>query len=114
MGPWSFPIVAEARMAERLLEVERARLALAAATGPGSLGREELPRPQTSPSSMRRLPSGASALALAGCPVLGGAPGLASSPCGVTTHGWVDGPAAWPIGGTPLEARYLLPVRPWP
>ena len=73
MGPWSFPIVAEARMAERLLEVERARLALAAATGQGSRGKRERPRPQTSPSSMRRLLFGASALALAGCLVLGGA-----------------------------------------
>ena len=73
MGPWRFPIVAEARMAEQLLEVERARLALAAATGLGSLWKEERPRPQASPSSMRWLLSGASVLALAGCPVLGGA-----------------------------------------
>jgi hypothetical protein len=36
MGPTSFPILAEARMAERLLEAERARLARTAATGQGS------------------------------------------------------------------------------
>ena len=145
MGPWSFPIVAEARMAERLLEVESERLALAAATGPGPRGKRPRLRSQTSPSSMRRPPFAVSAVALAGCPVLGGAvvgrpempvatrpaagpirtrvapapveggaPGLPSGPCGVTTHGWVDGPAAWLIDGTPLEARILLPVGPLP
>ena len=47
MGPWSFPILAEARMAERLLEIERTRLALAAATGPAPRGKRERPRPQS-------------------------------------------------------------------
>jgi len=46
MGPWSFPIVAEARMAERLLEAERARLARAAATGQGSRGSARAGAPQ--------------------------------------------------------------------
>lgn len=46
MGPWSFPIVAEARMAERLLEVEGARLALADATGAGSRGSARAGDPQ--------------------------------------------------------------------
>ena len=74
MGPWSFPIVAEARMAERLLEAERARLARAAAAGQRSVrGRRERPQPQVTPSSRRRLLVRASALALAGCLVLGGA-----------------------------------------
>ena len=94
MGPWSFPIVAEARMAERLLEVERARLALAAATGPGSLGKGERPRPQTSPSSMRRLLFGASALALAGCSVLGGA-----------VVGRPEMPAAARLAASPIRTR---------
>jgi hypothetical protein len=72
MGPWSFPIVAEARMAERLLEAERARLARTAAAGQRSQGRREGPQPQASPSSRRRLLLGASVLALAGCLVVGG------------------------------------------
>ena len=58
MGPWSFPIVAEARMAERLLEAERARLARTAAAGQGSQGRRDEPQPQASPSSRRRLLAG--------------------------------------------------------
>ena len=74
MGPWSFPIVAEARMAERLLEAERARLARTAAAGHRSArGRRERPQPQVTPSSRRRLLFRASALALAGCLLLGGA-----------------------------------------
>jgi hypothetical protein len=70
MGPTSFPILAEARMAERLLQAERARLARIAAAGQGSRERRD---PQVTPSSRRRLLFRASALALAGCLVLGGA-----------------------------------------
>ena len=70
MGPWSFPIMAEARVAERLLEAEHARLARTAAAG---RGRWEEPPPQVSPSSGRRLLARASALALVACLVLGGA-----------------------------------------
>jgi hypothetical protein len=44
MGPWSFPILAEARMAERLLDIERTRLALAAAPVPGPQRERERPR----------------------------------------------------------------------
>ena len=73
MGPWSFPIVAEARMAERLLEAERARLARTAAAGHRSRRGGNEPRPQASPSSRRRLLARASALALVACLVLGGA-----------------------------------------
>jgi hypothetical protein len=73
MGPWSFPIVAEARMAERLLEAERARLARTAATGQRSRGRRERPKSHAIPSSRRRLLFGASALGLVACLVLGGA-----------------------------------------
>ena len=43
MQPTSFPIVAEARMAERLLEVERERLARAAAKTAGSRGTAKAP-----------------------------------------------------------------------
>lgn len=92
MGPWSFPIVAEARMAERLLEAERARLARTAATGQGSQGRREGPQPQASPSSRRRLLLGASVLALAGCLVVGGpvvgraGPQTAAEPVVVPVH----------------------------
>ncbi len=64
MQPTSFPIVAEARMAERLLEVERERLARAAAMTAGSRGR---PKPQASSSSVRRLLARASTVVLAGC-----------------------------------------------
>jgi hypothetical protein len=73
MGPWTFPIVAEARMAERLLEAERARLARAAAAGHRSQGRRERPKPRASRSSRPRLLVGASALALVACLLLGGA-----------------------------------------
>ena len=78
MGPTSFPIMAEARMAERLLEAERARLARTAAAGHRSQARQDEPRPQASPSSGRRLLARASALALVACLVLGGAVMLGS------------------------------------
>ena len=73
MGPTTFPIVAEARMAERLLEVERARLARTALAGHRARGRREGPKPQASPSSWRRLLSRASTITLVACLVLGGA-----------------------------------------
>jgi hypothetical protein len=69
MQPASFLIVAEARMAERLLEVERERLARAAAKTAGSRGR---PKPQASSSSVRRLLTRASTVVLAGCLLPGG------------------------------------------
>jgi hypothetical protein len=71
MGPWSFPIVAEARMAERLLEVERARLARTGAAA--SRARRDELKPLASPSGGRRLLVRASAIALVACLVLGGA-----------------------------------------
>jgi hypothetical protein len=56
-------------MAERLLEVERERLARAAAKTAGSRGR---PKPQASSSSVRRLLTRASTVVLAGCLLPGG------------------------------------------
>ena len=76
MGPWSFPIVAEARMAERLLEAERARLARTAAAGQGSQGSARAGDPQPSRgtglvSRRRRLVT--IGVTLVACLVLGGA-----------------------------------------
>jgi hypothetical protein len=72
MQPITFPIVAEARMAERLLEVERERLARAAATTPVGRGRKPPPEPSSSAGARPRL-TRALGIALAGCLVLAGA-----------------------------------------
>ena len=66
MQPTSFPIVAEARMAERLLEVERERMARAVATARPRGG----PKPQATSSRMRSLLARVSTVALAGCLLL--------------------------------------------
>ena len=76
MGPWSFPIVAEARMAERLLEAERARLARTAAAGQGSQGSaragDAQPSRGTGHVSLRRRLA-TIGVTLVACLVLGGA-----------------------------------------
>jgi hypothetical protein len=73
MGPWSFPIVAEARMAERLLEVERERLARTAVTGHRSRTGKKLPETEGRHGRATRLRSTfVTGLAIAGSLVLGG------------------------------------------
>ncbi len=76
MGPWSFPIVAEARMAERLLEAERARLARAAEAGHRSQGSaragDAQPSRGTGHVSLRRRLA-TIGVTLVACLVLGGA-----------------------------------------
>lgn len=76
MGPWGFPIVAEARMAERLLEVERERMARRAASRPRGGEASDLCRPQAQEGAHRRAPRVRSVsitfLVLATCFAVGG------------------------------------------
>ncbi len=69
MQPASFPILAEARMAERLLEVERERLARAVAKTAGSResARELPPADGRRSRATRPHSSTMTGLALAGC-----------------------------------------------
>ena len=91
MGPWSFPIEAEARMAERLLEVERERMARSLAPRTERRGvRDPLTGrqqgdPHRRPARVRS--AWMPVLALAACLAIGGLPAVAggTDPAGAPT-----------------------------